>query len=104
MRRALRKLLTDVVMHKPYVSVDKEGKPAFGVETKCRARIDENRVVRMRTDGVQHLVSGPTFIADVAVGYQDQITLPDGRTPLVAKSDVVREPNGAISHSEVYFV
>lgn len=103
MRPALARLLTDVISHRPLVSTDKQGKPVFGGTISYRARIDENRVVRYSADGTQHLVAGPTFVADLQVKEQDQITLPDGRVRIVSSSDVVREPTGALSHSEVYF-
>jgi len=104
MRRPLRKLLTDTVTHERYLGADKQAKPVFDGPTTCRARVDENRVVRRSADGLQHLVSGPTFVAGIAVGQQDRVTLPDGRALLVFASDIVREPNGALSHSEVFFV
>jgi hypothetical protein len=102
MHRALAAMLTETILHTPYVSQDAYGKPVYGASRVYPARI-EYQVRRVVDSTGQEKVSRSRVFLDgaVTIGLRDQILLPDGSSTPILTLYSPREVDGSIAHHEV---
>lgn len=101
----LKDLMPDSVVWSPFVSRDQFGAPTYGTPTTLRARVvRKHRLVR-DISGQQVVSTAQAWIisGDSEIGSTDQVTLPDGTTPVIAAVERQGDEVGG-RHTKVMFL
>lgn len=81
-----------------------EGLPIQGATASYRARVNRKSVrTTNRFSGQDEIAAGQVWIAAVlSPTIDDQITLPDGTTPVIVNWDVISDESGS-HHTVIFF-
>lgn len=97
-------MMADTVTLAAVASRDAYGRPTFSSTTSYAARVvyKQTRIVN-RTNGQDSIATGVIWICGTpTLGIDDQITLPNGSTPVILNWELLPDENGA-HHTKVYF-
>lgn len=99
----LLELMTQTVRVRSRSTVDEYGRPTYATATEHRAHVSEKSRLIKTDHGEEVMSSGQVWIADpLTMSTEDQVELPDGRTPEVVRVEVYNDENGP-NWTKVYF-
>ncbi len=106
-QRSFLKMMPDTVQRAAWTGQDKNGQPTFAAAVDIRARVVRKPTVVRRSgsfDVEREVISSATVWCAGEIGWdaKDQITLPDGSTPVIL--DVRKYPDGDGIHHEMVLV
>jgi hypothetical protein len=96
-------LMPHTVSHAELASRDAYGKPVYGSAVDYTARVlYKNQKVRAK-DGSEVVARGVVWIGGTpTVSPDDQLTLPDGSTPIILSFEQYADEDGA-HHTKIFF-
>jgi hypothetical protein len=100
-----RDLMTQTIRHRPLTGRDTYAKPTYGTEVSYKGRVvyKHQKVSSARSQGQDVLSTGYVIFAGLpTIKADDQITLPDGSTPLIQSWERQTDETGEI-YVKVYF-
>src|ERR1044072_392029 len=104
MQGALQALLTDHLLHEPYVGQDEYGAPQYGAGTLRPARVEYTMRRGMTAQGQEAVSRARVFFdGDANIQLRDRVTLPDATQPAMLMLNKVSGVDGMVDHFEVMF-
>jgi hypothetical protein len=94
------------VTHKAWSSQDGDGKPTYAAGvSRSGVLVYETKAIRGVDGHERQSIANLTFIGNVAVDIRDQITLPDGKTPVILRVSAPADSGtaGAVFITQVWF-
>ena len=96
-------LFPHTIYHAEYISRDAYGQPNYGSEVAYRGRVTYKDQTRYFSDGSTIEIKGTVWIQGTpTVSNDDQITLPDGSTPLILSHELIADESGS-HHVKIFF-
>lgn len=103
MEAALKNLLRQKVTVRPYVGVDRYNKPTYGTAVTYDARVTFRQRLIRAADGQEKMSSGEVWLdGSATLGTLDELTLPDGKVPLLLRVDRLADEAGGTHHVKAY--
>lgn len=94
-------LLNDSIELEVYEGMNTFGEESYATAVTYPAYVEHKPKKIMGSDG-EDVISNSFVIVEVAVGYDDRITISDGRSSTVLLSWPVKGTTGNFLHSEVH--
>jgi len=96
-------LMAQTVTIAPFSGTSAYGATTYGAAVSYGARVIYKSKLIRTPDGAEKVARGQVWLATVnAISVQDQITLPDGTTPVILTVEQIPDENGP-HHTKVYF-